>query len=72
MIEKFPRHLEFLRQLCGERFHAESLGRVVAAKEEIDAEFFRRDRRPVWRFTRDVGIDPLTARRRRFLRRRRP
>ena len=59
MIEKFPRHLEFLRQLGRERFDPESLGRVMAAKEEIDAEFLRRDRRPVRRFARDVGVDSL-------------
>src|SRR5206468_4130374 len=62
MIEKFPRHLEFLRQLCGERFHAEGLGRIVTAEEKVDSELSGCDCRPVRRFACDVGVDSFPRR----------
>ena len=62
MIEKFPRHFELFRQFRGERFHSESLGRVMPAEEKIDSQFFRRDRRPMRRFAGDVGVHPFARR----------
>src|SRR4051812_23030395 len=59
MIDKLPRHIEPLRQLGRESFHPERLGRVMTAEEKIDPQLLRRDRRPVRRFARDVGVDAL-------------
>jgi hypothetical protein len=41
----------------GQRFDAEGFGRIMAAENQIHAEFFRRDRRPVWRFAGDESVD---------------
>ena len=58
---KFPRHLEAIRQMCRERFDTESLRRVMAAEQQVDSEFFRRDRRPMRRFAGDESIDTRAA-----------
>ena len=43
----------------GERFHAEGFGRVMAAEQKIDAEFFGCDGGPVRRLARDERVDPF-------------
>src|SRR5437588_8294846 len=49
-IQKFPRQLEALRQMCSERFDAKSFGRVMTTEHKIHPEFFSCDRSPVWPF----------------------
>src|SRR6202045_5386737 len=56
-IQKFPRKFKAFREMCGEGFDAECLGRVMAAEEKIDSELFRRDRGPMWRFPGDERVD---------------
>ena len=40
-----------------ERFHAECLGRVMAAEQKIDPQFLRGDGGPMRRFASDESID---------------
>src|SRR5437764_1461693 len=59
-IEKFPRHVEAIRQVRRQRLHAKCFGSVMAAEEKVDSEIARRHRRPMGRFARDKSIDPLS------------
>lgn len=57
MIDEFPRDAEFLLDVGGEGFDAEGLGGVVAAVDEIDADFFGEGVTPVGAFAGDEGVD---------------
>jgi hypothetical protein len=57
MIHKFPRDAELGLDVGGEGFDAEGLGGVVAAVDEIDADFFGEGVAPVGAFAGDEGVD---------------
>lgn len=59
MIHEFPGDAEFLFDVGGEGFDAEGLGGVVAAVDEIDADFFGEGVAPVGAFAGDEGVDAV-------------
>src|ERR1043166_1035458 len=56
-IDKCPWQIESFRQMRGERFDAERLGRVVPAENKIHAELFCGNNGPVRRFAGDESVD---------------
>src|SRR5690242_7754237 len=57
MIEKDPRNTELLRNVLGQSFHSESFGGVMAAVEDIQAQFFGERVGPVSAFAGDEGVN---------------
>src|SRR5437588_4569895 len=62
-IDKFPRHVEAIRQVRRQRLHAECFSRVMTAEKKVDSEIARRHRRPMRRFARDERVDLLSRHR---------
>ena len=59
MVDEFPFDSKSLGQMRAEGLHAEGFRRVMAAEEEIDAQFLREGMAPMGAFARDEGVDPL-------------
>ena len=57
MVDELPGDAEFLLDVGGEGFDAEGLGGVVAAVDEIDADFLGEGVAPVRAFAGDEGVD---------------
>ena len=57
VIHKFPGDAEFLLDVSGEGFDAKGLSGVVAAVDEVDADFLRQGVAPVGAFAGDEGVD---------------
>ena len=61
MIDEFPRgNLESVREMLGESFDAEGLGRIVAAVDQVNAQLFSGGVGPMLALPRDEGIDALS------------
>src|SRR5262245_31610222 len=56
VVEKHPGNSESAGKLRGQRLDPKGLRGVVAAVNDVEAEFFRGRERPVWTFARDERV----------------